>query len=96
MRMLKLLTIILLLISPLLLHIWRKNLLNNLNIRIENLRREVSTEWNNVVRRRAKYIEATSVPVIERRASEELNMRYPKRGEIKKFNAFRDKEVWDE
>lgn len=85
MRILRLLSIILIIISPFILHIWRKNLVNNLNIRIELLKKEVSVIWNNVVKLRAKFCEKTSVPVIEKRAIEELNMKYPQEREIIKL-----------
>lgn len=90
MRMLRLLAIILIIISPFLLHIWRKNTVNNLNIRIENLRKEASIMWNEVVKLRAKYREATSIPVIENRARDELNMRYPRKREMIKLEDLPD------
>ncbi len=90
MRMLRLLAIILIIISPFLLHIWRKNTVNNLNIRIEILRKEASIMWNELVKLRAKYREATSIPVIENRASDELNMRYPRKREIIKLEDLPD------
>ncbi len=82
MRILKLLAIILIIISPFLLHIWRKNVVINLNLRVEALKKEIGIEWNKVVRLRSRYREATSVPMIEKRAREELNMRYPRKREI--------------
>ena len=85
MRILRLLAIILIVISPFLLHIWRKNTVNNLNIRIEPLRKEAGIMWNEVVKLRAKYREATSIPVIENRARDELNMRYPRKREMIKL-----------
>ncbi|TET99203.1 MAG: hypothetical protein E3J23_05335 [Candidatus Stahlbacteria bacterium] len=88
--MLRLLAIILIIISPFLLHIWRKNTVNNLNIRIEILRKEASIMWNELVKLRAKYREATSIPVIENRASDELNMRYPRKREIIKLEDLPD------
>jgi len=90
MRMLRLLAIILIIISPFLLHIWRKNTVNNLNIRIEPLRKEASIMWNEVVKLRAKYREATSIPVIENRARDELNMRYPRKREMIKLEDLPD------
>lgn len=90
MRMLRLLAIILIIISPFLLHIWRKNTVNNLNIRIETLRKEVGIMWNEVVKLRAKYREATSIPVIENRARHELNMRYPRKREMIKLEDLPD------
>ncbi len=90
MRMLRLLAIILIIISPFLLHIWRKNTVNNLNIRIEILRKEASIMWNKVVKLRAKYREATSIPVIENRARDELNMRYPRKREMIKLEDLPD------
>lgn len=91
MRILKLLAIILLVISPFLLHIWRKNMVNMLNIRIETLGKEVSIERNKVVKLYSRYREATSVSVIEKRAREELNMRYPRRKEVINLNELRKK-----
>jgi hypothetical protein len=90
MRMLRLLAIILIIISPFLLHIWRKNTVNNLNIRIEILRKEASIMWNELVKLRAKYREATSIPVIENRARDELNMRYPRKREMIKLEDLPD------
>lgn len=90
MRMLRLLAIILIIISPFLLHIWRKNTVNNLNIRIEPLRKEASIMWNELVKLRAKYREATSIPVIENRARDELNMRYPRKREMIKLEDLPD------
>lgn len=90
MRMLRLLAIILIIISPFLLHIWRKNTVNNLNIRIEILRKEASIMWNELVKLRAKYREATSIPVIENRAGDELNMRYPRKREMIKLEDLPD------
>lgn len=90
MRMLRLLAIILIIISPFLLHIWRKNTVNNLNIRIEILRKEASIMWNEVVKLRAKYRKATSIPVIENRARDELNMRYPRKREMIKLEDLPD------
>ncbi|MCK4571775.1 hypothetical protein KAT89_02490 [candidate division WOR-3 bacterium] len=88
--MLRLLAIILIIISPFLLHIWRKNTVNNLNIRIEILRKEASIMWNELVKLRAKYREATSIPVIENRARDELNMRYPRKREMIKLEDLPD------
>ncbi|MCK4321875.1 hypothetical protein KAX08_05100 [candidate division WOR-3 bacterium] len=90
MRILRLLAIILIIISPFLLHIWRKNTVNNLNIRIEPLRKEASIMWNELVKLRAKYREATSIPVIENRARDELNMRYPREREMIKLEDLPD------
>jgi len=90
MRMLRLLAIILIIISPFLLHIWRKNTVNNLNIRIEPLRKEASIMWNELVELRAKYRKATSIPVIENRARDELNMRYPRKREMIKLEDLPD------
>ena len=90
MRILRLLAIILIIISPFLLHIWRKNTVNNLNIRIETLRKEAGIMWNEVVKFRAKYREATSIPVVENRARDELNMRYPRKREMIKLEDFPD------
>lgn len=90
MRILRLLAIILIIISPFLLHIWRKNTVNNLNIRIEILRKEASIMWNELVKLRAKYREATSIPVIENRARDELNMRYPRKREMIKLEDLPD------
>lgn len=90
MRILRLFAIILIIISPFLLHIWRKNTINNLNIRIETLRKEASIMWNEVVKLRAKYREATSIPVIENRARDELNMRYPRKREMIKLEDLPD------
>lgn len=90
MRILRLLAIILIIISPFLLHIWRKNTVNNLNIRIETLRKEASIMWNELVKLRAKYREATSIPAIENRARDELNMRYPRKREMIKLEDLPD------
>jgi len=64
-------------------------MVNMLNIRIETLGKEVSIERNKVVKLHSRYRETTSVSVIEKRAREELNMRYPRRKEVINLNELR-------
>jgi len=82
MRAAKILFMILIFISPFILHVWKKNMVNALNIKISNLTGEVQNLERNVAILCSKWRRETSPGVIEGKAREILNMRYPKRGEM--------------
>lgn len=85
MRTLKILLVILLFVSPFILHVWKKNMVNALNIKISNLTTEVQNLERNVVVLISKWRKETSYGIIEKKAREILKMRYPKRGEMLKI-----------
>jgi hypothetical protein len=82
MRAVKILFVILIFISPFILHVWKKNMINALNIKISNLTTEVQNLERSVSILCSKWRKETSPGVIEGKAREILNMRYPKRGEM--------------
>ena len=82
MRAFKILFLILIFISPFILHVWKKNLVNSINIKISNLTREVQNLERNVTILESKWRRKSSPSYIEERAREELKMRYPEEGEI--------------
>lgn len=88
MRAFKILFLILIFISPFILHVWKKNLVNAVNINISNLTREVQNLERNVAILDSKWRKRSSSSYIEKRAREELKMRYPEKGEIFKFEDF--------
>jgi hypothetical protein len=73
---------ILVFISPFILHVWKKNMVNALNIKISNLTTEVQNLERNVAVLYSKWRRETSQSAIEKKAQEVLNMRYPKKGEM--------------
>jgi len=73
---------ILIFISPFILHVWKKNMVNALNIKISNLTGEVQNLERNVAILNSKWRREASPGVIEGKARKILNMRYPKRGEM--------------
>lgn len=88
MRTAKILFIILLFISPFILHVWKKNMVNALNIKISNLTTEVQNLERNVTLLFSRWRGETNHSIIEEKAGEILNMRYPKRNEIFKIEDF--------
>jgi hypothetical protein len=88
MRTVKILFIILIFISPFILHVWKKNVVNALNIKISNLTTEVQNLERSVVLLSAKWRDESSFNVIEKKAKEMLKMKYPKRDEIFKIQDF--------
>lgn len=60
-------------------------MVNNINIRISNLKEELNIKRSKVIRLRREYMNLTSPSAIEERAMEKLNMRYPSRNEVKDF-----------
>ena len=67
-------------------------MVNALNIKISNLTTEVQDLERNVAVLCSKWRRETSQSVIEKKAQEILNMRYPKKGEmftIESFNFLR-------
>ncbi len=82
MRAVKILFVILIFISPFILHVWKKNMINALNIKISNLTTEVQNLERSVAILCSKWRKETSPGVVEGKAREILNMRYPKRGEM--------------
>jgi len=88
MRALKILFLILIFISPFILHVWKKNMVNAINIKISNLTREVQNIERNVMMLDSKWREKVSSSYIEKRAQEKLKMRYPEKGEIFKIEYF--------
>ncbi len=91
MRAVKILLIILIFISPFILHVWKKNMVNSFNIKISNLTTEVQNLERKVLLLVSKWREESSHGVIEEKAREKLNMRYPKREEIFKIEKFKVK-----
>jgi hypothetical protein len=87
-RTLKILFIILLFISPFILHVWKKNMVNALNIKISKLTTEVQNIERNVSVLFSKWRKESSHHIIEGKAREILNMRYPERNEIFKIEDF--------
>jgi hypothetical protein len=88
MKTLKILISILVLISPFIFHVWKKNMVNALNIKISNLTGEVQNLERRVMVLGSKWRRESSPGFIERRAKQILNMRYPERGEIFKIENF--------
>ena len=82
MRTVKILFMILIFISPFILHVWKKNMVNALNIKISNLTGEVQNLERSVMLLSAKWRNESSFNIIEKKAKEILKMRYPKRDEI--------------
>ncbi len=82
MRAVKILFVILIFISPFILHVWKKNMVNALNIKISNLTGEVQNLERSVAILSSKWRRETNPSVIEGKARKILNMRYPKRGEM--------------
>ena len=87
-RTAKILFMILIFISPFILHVWKKNVVNALNIKISNLTVEVQNLERNVALLYSKWRRANGHIIIEKKAREILNMRYPKRGEMFKIEDF--------
>jgi hypothetical protein len=88
MRTVKILFIILIFISPFILHVWKKNVVNALNIKISNLTTEVQNLERGVMLLSTKWRDGSSCNIIEKKAKEILKMRYPKRDEIFKIQDF--------
>jgi len=88
MRTVKILFIILLFISPFILHVWKKNMVNSLNIKISDLTTEVRNLERKVMLLSSKWREESSHGLIEKKAKEILKMRYPKKGEMLKIRDF--------
>jgi hypothetical protein len=63
-------------------------MVNALNIKISNLTGEVQNLERNVMVLGSKWRRESSPGVIEKRAKQVLNMRYPERGEIFKLENF--------
>jgi hypothetical protein len=63
-------------------------MVNALNIKISNLTGEVQNLERNVMVLGSKWRKESSSGVIEKRASQILNMRYPERGEVFKIENF--------
>jgi len=85
MRAVKILFIILIFISPFILHVWKKNVVNALNIKISNLTTEVQNLERGVMSLSSKWRSESSCVVIEKKAKEILKMKYPGRDEIFKI-----------
>jgi cell division protein FtsB len=88
MRALKILFVILIFISPFILHVWKKNMVNAVNIKISNLTREVQNIERNVMLLDSKWRKKIRSDYIEEKAREKLKMRYPEKGEIIKIENF--------
>lgn len=88
MRALKILLVILIFISPFILHVWKKNMVNAINIKISNLTREIQNIERNVMILDSKWREKVRSGYIEEKARESLKMRYPEKGEIIKIENF--------
>ena len=88
MRALKILFLILLFISPFILHVWKKNMVNAINIKISNLTREVQNIERNVMILDSKWREKVGSGYIEEEAGKRLKMRYPEKGEMLKIEYF--------
>ncbi len=88
MRTVKILFIILIFVFPFILHVWKKNMVNALNIKISNLTTEVQNLERSVMLLSAKWRNEASFNVIEKKAKEILKMRYPERDEIFKIQDF--------
>jgi hypothetical protein len=88
MRALKILFVILIFISPFILHVWKKNMVNAINIKISNLTREIQNIERNVMILDSKWREKVKSGYIEEEARERLKMRYPEKGEIIKIENF--------
>jgi cell division protein FtsL len=82
MRTAKILFMILIFVSPFILHVWKKNMVNALNIKISSLTTEVQNLDRKVAVLCSKWRSEAGHSVIERKARKILNMRYPKRDEI--------------
>jgi len=78
----------LLFISPFILHVWKKNMVNSLNIKISDLTTEVRNLERKVMLLSSKWREESSHGLIEKKAKEILKMRYPKKGEMLKIRDF--------
>jgi hypothetical protein len=87
-RIVKILFLILALISPFILHIWKKNMVNALNIKISSLTVEVQDQKRSIMILNSKWRRETLPGIIEKRAREILNMRYPEKKEIFKIENF--------
>jgi hypothetical protein len=85
MRTVKILFMILIFVSPFILHVWKKNVVNALNIKISNLTTEVQNLERVAMLLSAKWRNESSYNIIEKKAKQILKMRYPKRDEIFKM-----------
>jgi hypothetical protein len=79
---------IFLFISPFILHVWKKNMVNALNIKISNLTTEVQNRERNVAMLFSKWRKETSYGIVEGKAREILKMRYPNKNEMFKIEDF--------
>lgn len=89
MRTLKILFVIFVFISPFILHVWKKNIVNAINIRISNLTRDVYNIERNVMMLRSKWRKEAALGSIEKKAKKTLKMRYPEKREILKIEKFK-------
>jgi cell division protein FtsB len=88
MKTARILLMIFLLISPFILHVWKKNMVNALNIKISNLTAEVQNLERNVAILFSKWRKETSYGIVEEKARKILNMKYPDKNEMFKIENF--------
>ncbi|MEO0292726.1 MAG: hypothetical protein ABIN61_00690 [candidate division WOR-3 bacterium] len=88
MKIIKLLILILFLVSPFIFHIFKKNLINSLNIKISKLTTEVQNLERSVMFLESMWREETHPEAIEKKAQNILNMKYPEKGEVLKIEDF--------
>jgi hypothetical protein len=79
---------IFLFVFPFILHVWKKNMVNALNIKISNLTTEVQNLERNAAMLLSKWRKETGYGIVEEKARGILKMRYPNKNEMFKIEDF--------